>query len=644
MAFVNKLIVAVQNIYDPSGKVIQQFFLKLCFNIKPLVESLKGSKNKESMKERAINLYIRILKSLCLANPDLWYRENNIAQLLDLMLTASTLNRPSIIYVANILSEIIEFMLNDKVNYKKIRISTNYPKEVKYDLPEKYNTIKEEIIKKNKEIEDMKNSKKREILEELLTRCKEINKGTISSNAEKSLIFILAIFKSHFKDDNKELLRISNVLAESLLSKGKETRDYCLDSVVSVLALRQRNVVSPIYIYKDEFDEAKEDVDKRLTHVNVSSELLKSKGVLGNALYIDRNCFGWMATPPYIRIYNSPIAFTLLPTEIQTADSLYQLLNSEEFVEELVDRAIFEHEAARDQKIMHDNETNKKSSNNLQRKTTGFIIIKKRIWFKAELFNLYDATFYQSCFEFYGPSILKHFLAKIDKVLNKEPNEASLAVVMEIIGGFLRASKVFDSEELKEKAYDVIMKVIRVEQQEFIKDSRLGLLFFLSDRDPLRCHSFWKKFLADFLSEPINTTLKKIKFLKHVCLILYVWNWRCKEFADEYMNWYIKNLVQDSQKAQSLAGHNLSLVLYYVFDYQSIHSVKPVEVTGPYKEKLEEALRTLIKNMESKDVKLSLLYILKSTLIFEKRTNQSYVWLLELLIPVCYSLTVSIFY
>ncbi len=148
----------------------------------------------------------------------------------------------------------------------------------------------------------------------------------------------------------------------------------------------------------------------------------------------------------------------------------------------------------------------------------------------------------------------------------------------------------------------------------------------------------------------MNGILEKTKYYKCIATMLTAWLWRGKDFAESFMENYMRNIVQDSEKVCALAAGDLALVLYKVFDHLRFDTaVSPVTTaavaTYPRLTELQAEIAKLIVAepvTATRAVKLTLLYILREAGVYEKSRDQSNVWILEALIPVGYNLLVRL--
>ena len=165
----------------------------------------------------------------------------------------------------------------------------------------------------------------------------------------------------------------------------------------------------------------------------------------------------------------------------------------------------------------------------------------------------------------------------VEKILNKEYNEAGLAVVLEVVCGFLRASKIFDDssiiESSKQCCYEIIFRIMRISTIKFLDNRSAALSFFLIERDPKRWQNFWRKFLTELLSDLSCIGTKRIEYFHYASCILRSWLWRAKAISESYMNWYINNPILDTERACFIASDNLCLIFYIMFDYQKFDSL-----------------------------------------------------------------------
>eukprot|EP00826_Nyctotherus_ovalis_P005483 TRINITY_DN11239_c0_g6_i1.p1 TRINITY_DN11239_c0_g6~~TRINITY_DN11239_c0_g6_i1.p1 ORF type:complete len:468 (-),score=69.96 TRINITY_DN11239_c0_g6_i1:789-2147(-) len=435
----------------------------------------------------------------------------------------------------------------------------------------------------------------------------------------------------NFLDAAEVPTKVTNLCTEYLLGESVTNRRLAITKLFHILAFRRKAIARPIYIYKQDYASTEH------CEVTVDSELLRSKGI-ETVAYIDKPGFAWTNPPPYIKVYKTSSAFSQLPAELQKSDALAQELNDSKVVASILKKSILDHEMAKERQLMEEGKETKPSlSSIIQRAIRGDMrgilnsVMAGMKSVKRRYFDLSRVKLYQACFEFYGQDLIKSFKVPISILLPYKSDEVTFISVLEVVCGFLRASKVFD-ESMNEYCFDLILRVIKEAPIELLPDVKKGLRYFLKGRDPRRWKGLWDKLFKGLLPTPSTGTQEKSKFFTAINVMLEGWLCRGNKFITKYMEWYTKNLVQDNEKLSELAAKNLSLILYHV--------VTDSQITT-YQQPLQEAFTSLVSECkDSRDTKISLLCILREAAVNEAISPLSYPWIFKILSPLCYQLMV----
>eukprot|EP01022_Parablepharisma_sp_SALTPOND_P017318 TRINITY_DN2739_c0_g1_i1.p1 TRINITY_DN2739_c0_g1~~TRINITY_DN2739_c0_g1_i1.p1 ORF type:complete len:1715 (-),score=212.94 TRINITY_DN2739_c0_g1_i1:5488-10632(-) len=685
-----KIMQVIKNIHNPSEDFFEELFLKNYAQARSLLEFIAKSPSKESVEEKTFGWYMGVVRQVLTMSPKLPFKKDYLSKLIikDILEFILSIDKPGLLTIPMVLLYTIEELVQIPVHKKRFsgavkaeamdHISGVSVKE-REEIQVKYKDKIETLYKEKQDAKMMKIAKIKELLEELMGKAaiiaQENGNGSVTNIKNECMVMaLLSLLIGHFENAPEALIKLANSLVGSLTGGANYSRAFAAARITEILTLRQRQLVKPTYIYKHEYSDnqplAKEDSPARFASITLTPELLYSKGLSeGNILYIDKAGFGWIDIPPYLRFYKGNIGFAVLPPELQKIDLLGELLNTPEYVAKLLNQAMSGHEVKEEQRLMKEGEESKSKLDFIikaflsrqfgsddQFSQIFSMLHNESYAIKTKFFNPNEAVFYQSCFEFYGPAPMKHFAAVIDEMLAKGKSTAVLASSLEVLCGFLRASKVFEeasTEHLKDYCYDTILKVIKVAPLEFLEDINETLLFFLSGRDPKRWTVFWKKLMAELSPNESSGTFERTKFFSCINCLLGAWLWRSKALSEEYIKWYIKNMIQDTEKLCTLAGGNLCLVLYKAFDYLKFdpNSIKVVEVAKcPYQKDLEAVVKKFVDEITDtelpkeehrlRSIKLSLVQILSQARSHEKNRDQSQQWIIETLAPLCYRLSV----
>lgn len=358
--------------------------------------------------------------------------------------------------------------------------------------------------KKKAEIDLLKKEKEEEKLLQLI-KIKELTEILLNSDSkviknakiECLKIALLSILAWNFHNNADYLLAISNSISSSLQSANFICRVFASERLIELLALRQRQIIVPEYIFKEEYSGLTKDSTERFCAIYIEPTVLTKHGLQEDAeFFVDKKGAGSLAVPPYVRIYKKIVPFEI---QKQKSDYLGKKLSEEGFVEMLVSQSILDHESKEEQELTgkqqnmvvdgdglsddpFDDASLEKEMNMLRRESGQIVPVDSYFsefssLFPAEyispakFYSMSQSAFYQSCFEFYGPSLMDKFINVIEKKLEERKTNHVLAVAIEIIGGFMRSSKCFKSnsiEKITQQCYKILYSIFKLGPMEVI--------------------------------------------------------------------------------------------------------------------------------------------------------------------------------
>lgn len=353
-----------------------------------------------------------------------------------------------------------------------IDIIYNIPKEERDSIREKQKTTIELMMKVKSDRKELKQAKIRELTENLL-------KVNITNAKNENLkIALLSLLSSHFENNNEVLAAITSTIASSLLSTNYFCRAFSALRLINILALRQKNKEKPEFITKDEYKQNEAGFgEERMCRVNIDPTVFYKHGITEETkIFIDKTQFGWQSVPPYVKIYKGGVSFDKVTEVEKKTDSFGEIIFSEEFVNKLINQSILDHESKEEQQLMNEREEGRSliemifASLGNAGKADMFSQVFSLLFHdpysnNSKFFNSNQAAFYQSIFEFYGPSSMKLFAKVLEKKISEESKNSFLGLALEIVAGFMRSTKCFKAklvEDLLDFCTKIICKIIQI--------------------------------------------------------------------------------------------------------------------------------------------------------------------------------------
>jgi len=691
----------ITNIYDKKDDFFESLFLKLFNKMQTLLQQILKSSAKQETDEKTYSRYVSVLRHILNQSVKLPYKKDYLSKFLiqDTIQILLGLDRPNFNMISATLLHLVQYALQAPYRFKRFNgilknglmiEFNNLDPKFREEIQHKFATQISELTTEKQELFTLQENTIKSLCDDVLNKkilaLKETQNNGINPNIALSniknqclLISAISLLAQHFYNNQEILQKLTNLLSNIMISGSVFSRNFAANRISEILGMKQHLLSPSLYIFKSEYQNIpqpnlSELSPNRFCDLTLKPELLYSKNLTdADQLFIDKNNFGWITIPPYLRFYNKGIGFSTLSLEQKKTELLYEMLNNQDFVGKLLSQALLDHESKEEQNLMKETSgkgqadifasyLNRMFGNSDIFSTLFGFLFREPFMQRSKYFDPNQALFYQSCFEFYGPEIFRNFSLVIDAfVAAKEKSAPKLAISLEILCGFLRSCKTFEKSAMvgtvKNYCYETLIKIIKSCTPEFINDVDAGMEFFLNGRDPKRFSGLWKIIFENLLPGEADGNNEKSKFMRITGLLLNIWAWRAKDYAEEYLKWYSKNLVQDTEKTSMNAAYNFATILYKVYDYLKLDTVnlKFVEVASfPHKKTYEDIIKNLLielqkyenlakddpANFRAKNIKLSLMLILSSARSSEANHLQSQTWILENLIPLCYQLNV----
>lgn len=267
------------------------------------------------------------------------------------------------------------------------------------------NKFKIELFKKEKaDLESKRSVKIKEVLNWLLK--KEYDK-TANSKIECLKIALISMLPKI----EENLTEKTNSIIPSLMSQAPYSRNFAVSRLIDIFALRQRSLVSSIYIKKAQFESLK---IRAIENGDRFSALKDNE----RNFYVDKSVFGWLSLPPFIKFYENKIPFSRLSESEKKLDSLGSIFENQEYVNKLIEQSIFDHESQEEEQLTSERGEKKSKVEfvfrNFMKNHSGANDFTSQLFSqiflthytaKSKFFNPNQAAFFQSVFEFYGISI-----------------------------------------------------------------------------------------------------------------------------------------------------------------------------------------------------------------------------------------------
>lgn len=598
-----------------------------------LIEVVVKSGDKEIMEEKILLHYVEIMFNILGNSQMLWLKNNYFMQMLikNTVKVLLDLKKQSFANLLNLVLHPSESifqipLLRNHLHFKEY----TFPTLPSYDhLTPTQQQYVDALVKEREKQEEFRSSKMKDALSVLMEIRSDRESGSSQMGVlELNMLHLICVNSLHVAE---VLTAVTNLCTEHFLGENVANRRQAIMKLFHILAFRRKAIARPVYIYKQDYTST-EDCE-----VAIDSELLRSKGI-DTVVYVDRPGFAWTSPPPYVKVYKTSSAFSQLSAELQKSDVLAQELSDSKAVASILKKSILDHEMAKERQLMEEVKESRPSLGALiQRVIRGDVkgilnsVMAGVKSAERRYFDLGRVKLYQACFEFYGQDLMKSFKVPISILLPYKSDEVTFISVLEVICGFLRASKVFD-DSMNDYCFDLILRVTKEAPIELLPDVNKSLRYFLKGRDPRRWKGLWDKLFEGLLPTPSTGTQEKSKFFTVVNTMLESWLCRGSRFIPKYMEWYTNNIVQDNEKLSELAAKNLALILYHVATASQITT---------YQQLLQEAFTSLVSNCkDSRDAKVTLLCILREAAVNETVSSWSYPWVFKLLSPLCYQLMV----
>lgn len=438
--------------------------------------------------------------------------------------------------------------------------------------------------------------------------------------ASTMLICTVSFLAGHFAREGRMLLRISNALTWFVLYSGSEvTRSFASFRLIEVLALRQRVVVTPIYVGREELEITK---DALTSGVRKKYQLAE-----GERVFVDKLQFGKSAPPPYARFYPSP-----KPAEEGTdQDALLAAVRDPEKIRQLLKSL---------QKDEEDTESGEGSAPDSDLMKVLAELFEQHYVMRCDMFVPISAAFCQSLFELYGPALFPRFESAIEerRKLLPSPVPFSFSITcLSVVAGFLRAAKVFEAELSSadlEYCFGTLAGAIRNCPMEKLGNVTEAMVFFTRNRDPAR----WQGRCVAMINatiEELSRTQEKQRFWECTYQFLRLWDWRGRGVAECFVRIACElgpekffAAQENSSQAAYMAGC-LGLSLFTISDGPETKLANFVN----------DAIKLATESKEPcKNIKTGLLFILDNAVTSTKKSFCPIhaAWLWKSLVRFCY--------
>ena len=614
---------------DPSELFYEDILLEVYKKIQGLSEVILKNLDREITEEKIVHHYIEVLFNLLNSFDKLWLKSDYLAKMGEVVKNLMNLNKHSFNNIPTLaiktLGDILQIPIIRKQLHKDYEFGDTLPFEKQFTTKEVEDRVNA-LTKEREAFKELKVKKLNNMLDGLLM---VKNESDIRSSKMTSVeILTVNSISMHFLNDPQVLTKTTNFFTGYLEGEDSNNRKLAIIKLSNILKFRRKEIIKPVYIYKKDYTSTSEGCK-----VSVDAEVLKAKGVDENKpIFVDRAGFAWTNPPPYIKVYKNVVA------ELPKDDTLIKELNNPKTVSAILKKSILDHEVAKEKQLM---EEGKESGPSLRKMLSQVIkrdikrafaaLIPAQNIINRSYVDMSRIRFYQSCFELYGCSCIKSFSTPIDILIAHKKEEVTLMCILEVVCGYLRASKVF-TPTMNDYCFEKILRIIKEAPVELLPDINKALTYFLKKRDPKRWISLWNKLFTGLLPNSSSGTLENNKFFTVMHTMLNAWLCRGDKLIDEYMKWYMNNVIQETEKISELAAKNLSLILYHVANASQLTDYQP---------QLESILRAEC-NAKTRNAKISLLYILRGAATSEAKSVRSHSWLIKLLTPLCYQLIVNI--
>ncbi len=245
--------------------------------------------------------------------------------------------------VALLALKTIERLLETPIRLKPIhlRMQTGSFAAIESLKGDVYTTIKaglqEDILRLQKESQELNVLRERKFNELALYLSTQAQLDKLSNTKNEAMVVcILSFLAQYFDTQPDKLLLICNSLAPGIVNPNLVTRGLAILRVIDLLALRQRLHQQSLYILREEYEGTQTGLSAkspdRFAAVQLSSEVRGRHGLNPETqVFVDREYYGWLCVPPYIRVYKP---WTKAP-DATTGDWLEEKLNTPEFVQKL---------------------------------------------------------------------------------------------------------------------------------------------------------------------------------------------------------------------------------------------------------------------------------------------------------------------
>eukprot|EP01022_Parablepharisma_sp_SALTPOND_P004705 TRINITY_DN120803_c0_g1_i1.p1 TRINITY_DN120803_c0_g1~~TRINITY_DN120803_c0_g1_i1.p1 ORF type:complete len:1820 (-),score=174.58 TRINITY_DN120803_c0_g1_i1:29-5488(-) len=599
--------------------------------IHDLVEYIASAKYVENGKKKLLGRYLKTIEVIFAKHQEMVFKEGDVLRkdLVEGFLfagCASDMN--SLEEFSFAVLELLERILEVTLKYKPVKtIVTTFQGETKQplnstELGSKIDYLKAELAV----FKELKTKVLSELVEWLTNRAL-IKVGT-NFKYDTMIICLLSFLAGHYDNDPKYLTAISNALSTYIVDENSITRGLALVRIIEVLALRQRIKHVPKFIYSHEYENdiifsARDKYSKI-----VLDSAIKIKHGLNmdhHKVYVDKTHFGWLCPPPYIRFYD-------------TNETLIEEVGADRLRDFVTDKDLANKLFTQSYKI-HENEDTGEDEAELIPNSfwiqSLLTIFEQRYTIRTELFSPIQAGFFQSLFEYYGETALAPFINLFEDI-TENPNKSLIFTIMEIISGYLRATKVMKKCNSVEYCFNTALHLYKSSPPEALKDFMESFAFFTKNRDPSR----WSGLALNFF-ETLMSVSQSHNFFECAYHILALWDWRGKSLADCFLKLMLSNNgnTPEATKASAYMAGCLGEVLFQICDcnYESSSS------TECYHWEKGKKIIEILKAQQagSVNVRQTVLYILNEAITNRPFKSHFQSWILKELTLICYECVVD---